>query len=122
MTNQVHLRPIIESGALEFPIVEAEAKAADQVQSRPGCRTEPGHVARIRRYFRFPQRNVKHQSSLFAFWPEEHGHHATISRIWDSSGLIARIGGTLSSWPRPNQSLSRHSGRTLPPSFSSLSA
>lgn len=47
---------VVESGALELRIVECESEWLDKVQLGSRVCTQPDHVARIRRYFRF----VKH--------------------------------------------------------------
>src|SRR5262249_2931500 len=53
--------PVIETGAAQVTVVQAKAQPPDQVQGRSRGGTESGHIAGIRRNFRFPQRHVQHR-------------------------------------------------------------
>ena len=56
----IHGGPVIAPGPLERAVVKAETEPADQMEPGARGRTEPGDIACVRRYFRFPQRNLKH--------------------------------------------------------------
>jgi len=60
VTMNFYFVPIIESGAFNSFIINAETEFADQMQRRKGCRTEPRNVAGIRRNFRLKKDHVKH--------------------------------------------------------------
>ena len=51
--------PIVEAGAADSVLINAEAEAADQVERAQGRRAEACDIARVRGNFRFDQNNVK---------------------------------------------------------------
>ncbi len=59
MQSQVHAFPIVQSGALEFSIVNAKPKRFNQVQRAAGRRAEPGDVAGIGRNLRLDKDDVQ---------------------------------------------------------------
>src|SRR5262249_30542336 len=67
MAGELHLGPVIEAGPPHRALVEVEAQPADQVQRGPSPHAQPADVARVGRYLRLPQRNVKH--AVLAFPP-----------------------------------------------------
>lgn len=56
--------PVVESGALEFAVVDPEAQRLYEVQRAAGCRTQARNVAGVRRYLGFDQRNVQRRAAL----------------------------------------------------------
>lgn len=54
------MRPIIQAGTLQMPVVEAETQPTNQMQPSPGGRTESGDITGVRRNLRLKKRNVQH--------------------------------------------------------------
>ena len=63
MDDDVELFPVVETGALEFAVVDAEAERLDQVQRASGGGTEPRDVAGVRWNLRFDQRDVQRRAA-----------------------------------------------------------
>src|SRR5690349_15709843 len=53
--------PVIQTGATERAIIEAKTESPDEMQRRPGGRTQPGDVSRIRRNLRLAEADVQHE-------------------------------------------------------------
>lgn len=64
MPMECYVVPIVESRSFESSVVHSKAGNANYMQFRARCRTEPGDITCIRRYFRFNQCDMKHTSTL----------------------------------------------------------
>jgi hypothetical protein len=52
--------PVVEAGALQAAVVEAEPEPADEVEAGAGGGAEARHVAGVRRDFGLPEGDVQH--------------------------------------------------------------
>ena len=60
-TRTLRVLVVVETGALQLPVVHGEAERLHQVQARAGVGREPDHIARIGRDLRMHEDDVEHQ-------------------------------------------------------------
>lgn len=58
MSSDVHVIPVVQAGAADAAIGQAETKRTNEVEGRPRGRAESSDVAGVRRDFGFDEDNV----------------------------------------------------------------
>jgi hypothetical protein len=64
-TTEINIRPVVQSGPANRPVVDAEARRPDNVKRQSVGGAEARNIAGVRMDFRFDQSNVKHVHGNF---------------------------------------------------------